>query len=148
MQARMRNPAMLVPDAMPAIQGLAKVLGNVDVPAKTLHLVHMRASQINGCAACIDMGVRQHAKNDTVDRQLALPVWRESPLFSEPERAALELTEAITNISEDGVPDDVWAAAATHFSEAQLAGLVLYIATTNLWNRLNVATRQVPGAAW
>jgi alkylhydroperoxidase family enzyme len=108
----------------------------------------MRASQLNGCAACIDMGVKQHAKNDTLDRQLALPVWRESPLFSEPERAALALTEAVTKIAEGGVPDDVWAAAAKYYNEAQLAGLVLYASTTNLWNRLNVATRQVPGAAW
>ena len=75
-------------------------------------------------------------------------MWRESPLFSEPERAALALTEAITHISEEGVPDDVWAAAAKHYNETQLAGLVLYASTTNLWNRLNVATRQVPGAAW
>jgi AhpD family alkylhydroperoxidase len=148
MQARMRNPAMLIPDALPILQSLGKLISTVDIPQKTQHVVHMRASQINGCAACIDMGVRAHAKNDTIERQLALPVWRESPLFTEPERAALALTEAITHISEEGVPDDVWAEAAKHYNETQLAGLVLYASTTNLWNRLNVATRQVPGAAW
>jgi AhpD family alkylhydroperoxidase len=142
----MRNPAMIVPEAMTTLQALAKAANSIDVPPKTLHLVHMRASQINGCAACIDIGVKQHAKNDTLDRQMALAVWRDSPLFSEPERAALALTEAITHISEQGVPDDVWAEAAKHYNEAQLAGLVLYASTTNLWNRLNVSTRQVPGA--
>ena len=148
MQPRMKQPVFVIPEAMTALRAFSKATEASGVPATTLALVHMRASQINGCAACIDMGVRAHAKNDTLERQLALPVWRESPLFTEPERAALALTEAITRISDDGVPDDVWAEAAKHYSESQLAGLVLYASTTNLWNRLNVATRQVPCSAW
>jgi AhpD family alkylhydroperoxidase len=145
MKARLQNPAMIVPDAMPALQTLAKVVQTVDLPPQTLGLVHLRASQLNGCAACIDGHLRYHGKQDTVERMMMVAAWRESPLFTDAERAALALAEAMTHLREDGVPDDVWNAAAKQFSEAQLGGLVLYIATTNLWNRLNVTTRQPPG---
>ncbi|MGE0547489.1 MAG: carboxymuconolactone decarboxylase family protein [Kofleriaceae bacterium] len=148
MQARIKNPAAIVPDAMKAILALNAVTQRCDVPAKTLALCHQRASQINGCAACIDMGVRSARRDgETDDRLHAVAAWRHSPLFNEAERAALALTESVTLLAHetDPVPDEVWSEAAHHYNEVQLAGLLLSIALTNMFNRLNVATRQVPG---
>jgi AhpD family alkylhydroperoxidase len=116
------------------------------VPSKTLGLVHLRVSQINGCAACVDLGL--HSKQEDTARRLAhVAVWRESPLFSDAERAALALAESMTRIADvtDRVPDDVWNEATRHFDERSLASLVLYVGVTNLYNRLNVTTRQVAG---
>jgi AhpD family alkylhydroperoxidase len=151
MQARIKNPAAALPGAMQAIQALIAVTQKNGAPARTLELAHLRASQINGCAACIDYGVRQaKADGETDERLFAISAWREAPYFDDAERAALALTEAVTRLadSSDPVPDTVWAEAAKHYDERALAALVLWIATTNLFNRVNVATRQVPGAAW
>jgi AhpD family alkylhydroperoxidase len=147
--ARMKNPAMIIPDAMKAIQALNAATGQGGVPERTLGLVHLRASQINGCSACCDSGSR-HAKalGETDERLFSVAAWREAPYFTDAERAALALAEAVTRLSDraDPVPDDVWAQAARHYDERGLAALILMIATTNVFNRLNVTTRQVAGA--
>ena len=148
MEARIKNPAALVPGAMQAIQSLMTAVQQVGTPAKTLQLVHLRASQINGCAACVDGGVK-HAKQagETDERLFTVSAWREAPYFTDAERAALALAEAVTRLDDraDPVPDAVWDEAAKHYDDRALAGLVLWIATTNLFNRLNVTTRQIAG---
>ena len=147
MQARLRNPAMLIPEAMTPIQALGKVADAI-LPEKLRHLVHMRASQINGCAFCLELHHSMLKSDETPQRLLTVAAWRDSPFFSDAERAALSLTEAVTLIAEDGVPDGVWDEAKKHFDDRQLAALVLQIAVVNVWNRLNVATRQVAGSGW
>ncbi|WP_146651633.1 carboxymuconolactone decarboxylase family protein [Labilithrix luteola] len=148
MQARIKNPAMLIPEAMGPLQALAALIRNSPVPQKTIGLCHLRASQINGCAVCLDLH-RRHMKGDeTEERLFALPAWRDAPFFTDSERAALGLTESLTRLSEseDRVPDAVWNEAARHFDERELASLVIAITTINTFNRINVATRQVAGA--
>jgi AhpD family alkylhydroperoxidase len=149
MQSRMTNPAMVVPDAMPALQALGASVAKSGVPPRTLELVHLRASQINGCSVCVDMHPRIARKaGETDERLFALAAWRDTPYFTDPERAALALTEAVTRLSDrsDPVPDEIWNEAARHYAEPALAALVLAIANINVWNRLNAATRQVVGS--
>ena len=152
MESRMKHPAMIVPGAMQALQSLSASTEKAGVPAKTLGLVHLRASQINGCSVCLDMHHRMLRKDGESDERLfTVAAWRDTPYFTPAERAALALTEAVTRLSdrEDPVPDEVWKEAARHYDEAGLAALLLAIAAINVWNRLNVATRQVVGAvAW
>lgn len=147
MQARMKNPAMLIPGAMQAMQALAKSAEHGGVPMRTLALVHLRASQINGCSVCVDLALRFKKIEDTMERLFAVSAWRDAPYFDDAERAALALAEAVTRLSDraDPVPDEIWNEAARHFTEPQLASLILWVAVTNVWNRLNVATRQVAG---
>ncbi len=118
------------------------------MPARTLALVHLRASQINGCAACVDWGT-QHATQagESAERLFAVAAWRDAPHCSAGERAALALAEAATRLSDrpDPVSDAIWDEAARHYDERGLAALVLEIACTNLFNRLNVTTRQRAG---
>ncbi len=143
MQARMKNPAMVIPGAMEALLALSKTEKG-GIPKRTLDMVHLRVSQINGCSVCVDMSF----PSDEPDRALLLvSAWRETPYFTDAERAALALSEAVTRLSDrsDPVPDQVWNEATRHYDERQLASLLLYIATTNLWNRLNVSTRQIAG---
>jgi len=148
-QARMKHPAAIIPDAMKAIQALNAATQQGGVPPATLGLVHLRASQINGCSFCCDSG-SCHAKaaGETDERLFSVAAWREAPYFTGAERAALALTEAVTRLSDraDPVPDEIWDEAARHYDERGLAALLLMIATTNVFNRLNVATRQVAGA--
>ncbi|MFL5665378.1 MAG: carboxymuconolactone decarboxylase family protein [Ktedonobacteraceae bacterium] len=149
MQPRMNNPEKYIPDAMNAILALGKATRNGSVPEKTLELVHLRASQINGCSVCVDFGVRSAKKaGETDERLFAVAAWRETPYFTDAERAALALAEAVTRLSDraDPVPDSIWEEATRHYDEQALASLILTIATTNLFNRLNVPTRQVAGA--
>ena len=151
MQARMNNPALVIPEAMPAILTILKATKKGGVDPATLELVHLRASQINGCSACVDAGCRTAKQaGETDDRLFAVAAWREAPYFTDAERAALALTEAATRLSDrpDPVPDEVWEAAASHYDPQQLAAIVLMIGVTNLFNRLNATTRQVAGAAW
>jgi AhpD family alkylhydroperoxidase len=120
---------------------------------KTLGLVHLRASQINGCSVCVDMHPRMMKKHGETDERLfAVSAWRDTPYFDDAERAALALTECVTRIADraDPVPDDVWNEAAKHYDERSLGALVLAIATINVWNRLNAAVKQpvVPGGRW
>ncbi len=149
MRMRMKNPAVLVPGAMEAMQTLGPLMYAGAAPGRTVGLVHLRASQINGCSYCVDSGSKAAMKEgETPERLLAVSAWRESPHFSEAERAALALAEAVTRLSDspDPVPDGVWADAARHYDEAQLGHLLLAVAISNLWNRLNVPTRQPAGA--
>jgi len=149
MQARMKNPAMILPDAMQALLALNASAEKGGVPSRTLGLVHLRASQINGCSLCVDMHPRMLKKAGETDARLfALAAWRDTPYFSDAERAALALTEAVTRLSDraDPVPDEIWKEASRHYNERALAALILSIATINVWNRLNVSTRQVAGS--
>jgi AhpD family alkylhydroperoxidase len=151
MQARMSNPATILPDAMDGIQALLKAARKGGVPKATLELVHLRTSQINGCSVCVVSGARSARKAGVTDEQLfAVAAWREAPYFSDAERAALALAEAVTRLADraDAVPDAIWDEAARHYDERGLAALLLMIATTNLFNRLNASTRQVAGASW
>ena len=116
------------------------------VEPQLFHLVEIRASQINGCAYCIDMHTKDaRAAGETEQRIYALNAWRETPFFSDRERAALEWTEALTLVSETHVPDDVYERVRQQFSEDELAHLSLAIVAINGWNRLNIAARTVPG---
>ncbi|MEU3922077.1 carboxymuconolactone decarboxylase family protein [Streptomyces sp. NPDC002659] len=148
MEARMKNPAMVL-DATQPIQALYKSVYAGGVEPKTLELVHLRASQINGCSACVDSGAKSAKKAGESDERLfAVAAWRESPLFTDAERAALALAEAATRLADrtDPVPDDIWDDAADHYDEKGLAALILMVAVTNLFNRLNATTKQVAGA--
>lgn len=148
MQSRMTNPAMLIPDAMQALLAVNTATEKAGVSPTILGLTHMRASQINGCSVCVDMGWRMLKKAGEKDERLfAVAAWRDAPYFTDAERAALALTEAVTRLSDrtDPVPDEIWSEAEQHFDQSALAGLILSIALTNVWNRLNVTTRQVAG---
>ena len=148
MSARMKNPAMVLPDAFQALNALHAAAKKGGVPSRTIGLVELRASQINGCSVCVDMHSREMKKaGETDDRLFAVAAWRDNPCFDEAERAALALTEAVTRISDrpDPVPDAIWEEAASHYDEKALAGLIVAIANINVWNRLNVAVKQVVG---
>ena len=148
MQARIKNPAMIVPEAMQALLALNTATEKSGVPPATIGLVQLRASQINGCSVCVDMHARYLKKaGDTDERLFAVAAWRDAPYFTDAERAALALTEAVTRLSDraDPVPDEIWDEAARHYDEQALAALILAIALINVWNRLNVSTRQVAG---
>jgi len=147
----MPNPVRIIPEALSPIMDLIKAAKSGGVPEKTLELVHLRASQINGCSFCVHGGARTARKNgETDDRLFAVAAWRETPYFTDAERAALALTEASTRLADrsDPVPDEVWNDAAKHYDEKQLASLLLMIGLTNLFNRFNAVTRQMAGAAW
>jgi AhpD family alkylhydroperoxidase len=139
---------MVLPGAMESIQGLFKATYQGGVPQATLELVHLRTSQINGCGPCVDSGAKSAKKNGETDERLfAVSAWRETPYFTDAERAALALAEHATRLADrpDAVPDSVWDEAAGHYDEKGLAALVTMIAVTNLFNRLNVTTRQQAG---
>ena len=149
MQPRMSNPATVLPDVTPAIQTLLQATRKGGVPQNVLELVHLRASQINGCSFCVDSGARSAKRaGESDERIFAVAAWREAPYFTDAERAALALTEAVTRLADrpDPVPDAIWDEAARHYDERGLAALVLMIATTNLFNRLNATTRQMAGS--
>ena len=151
MQARMRNPVVVLPDALKAMLALDKASEKDGVPYVTRKLVHLRASQINGCSVCVNMHARELKKVGEKDNRLfAVAAWRDTPYFTDAERAALALTEAVTRFSDraDPVSDEVWGEAARYYDETALAALVVQIALINTFNRLNAATRQVVGAAW
>ncbi|PCK79698.1 carboxymuconolactone decarboxylase family protein [Rhizobium sophoriradicis] len=149
MQERMGNPALVLPAAMQALTALGKVPAEAGLSPKLLELVNLRASQINGCSVCIDGHPRIAKKlGETDERLFAVSAWRDTPYFSDAERAALALTEAVTRTSDraDPVPDDIWDEATRHYDGRSLAALVIAIANINVWNRLNIATRQIAGA--
>jgi AhpD family alkylhydroperoxidase len=139
---------MTLPGAMEGLQKLASAARRAGVPAATLYLIEVRASQINGCSVCLDMHTRElKAAGEPDERIFMVGAWREAPYFSDAERAALALTEAATRLADrsDPVPDEVWEQAARHYDESQLAGLVVAIASINAWNRINAATSQITG---
>lgn len=151
MTARMNNPASILPDLMNGIQSIITVAHSAGVPRSTMELAHLRASQVNGCGPCVHGGAISAKKAGESDERLfAVAAWRETDLFSSAERAALALAECMTRLADrpDPVSDEVWNEAAKHFDEKQMAGLVLWVATTNLFNRLNATTKQPAGAAW
>ncbi len=150
LKPRMNHPVAIFPEAMRALQALGKAAHNPTVPLRTLLLVELRASQINGCSVCVDMHSRELKKDgDTDERIFGVAAWRENPAFNDAERAALGLTEALTRISDrvDPISDEIWADAALHYDEAGLATLLLAIANINVWNRLNLGVRQ-PVGVW
>jgi AhpD family alkylhydroperoxidase len=150
-KTRLKNPAMIIPEAMAPLQALGQILSQLKgEPARAVSLAMLRASQLNGCALCLDGSCRLlRSFGESEERLFAVSAWRESTRFTAPERAALALAEAMTRLSDrpDPVPDVVWDEAARHFNERELAFLVLGIATQNLYNRINVTTRQV-AAEW
>jgi AhpD family alkylhydroperoxidase len=144
----MKSPALTLPGAMEALRLLSKSVEHGGIPRKTLELLNLRASQINGCSVCVDMHSRAPKKLDETDARIhSVAVWREAPYYTDAERAALALTEAGTRLADraDPVSDAIWEEAARHFNEEELSSLVLSIAAINLWNRLNGLTRQVSG---
>lgn len=148
MKARMDNPAMTVPGAFEALQALGKAAAQGGLPRKTILLVQLRASQINGCGVCAHMHARDAKKaGETDDRLSTVATWHDSPFFSDAERAALALTEAATRLSDraNPVPDAIFDEAAKYYEQPALAALIVNIALINTWNRFNVATRQVAG---
>lgn len=149
MQPRMKNPVYLVSGAMDAVMKLGEVAKQGGVPARTLDLVFLRASQINGCSLCVDLHAHDLKKGGESDERIfAVAAWRDAPFFNDAERAALALTEAVTRVSDasEPVPDALWLEARRHYQEPALASLLLNIALINLWNRLNIPTRQVAGS--
>ena len=150
MQARMNHPVMVLPDAMNALVSLNAAIAD-KLPSKTHKLVHLRASQINGCSVCVDMHCRELQESGVPLEQIfAVAAWRETPFFSDAERTALELTEVLTRLADkgDAVPDALWKEVIKNFDEKQTAALLLTIANINFWNRLNAGIRQMVGAKW
>ena len=148
MNARIDSPALSVPGALEALQGFNTAVRQTGLPATTLALVELRASQINGCSICVDIHSRELRMAGERDARIfSVAAWREAPYYTDAERAALALTEATTRLADrpDAVSDELWGEAAAHFDERQLAGLVLAIAAINTWNRINAVTRQISG---
>ena len=138
MQARMTHPVFLVPEAMKGLQAYSTSASKLGVPATTLELVYLRAGQINGCGVCVELHSNELKKaGETDERIFAVAAWRDAPYF----------TEAVTRIADhaNAVSDEIWAEAGRHYDEQGLAALLIAISAINVWNRLNVATRQVTG---
>jgi AhpD family alkylhydroperoxidase len=149
MQARMRHPAFVVPGVMEALQALGKATGEQVLSPVTRELVDLRASQINGCSQCVDRHAKALKKLGESDERIsAVGAWRHAPYFTDAERAALALTDALTRLADrdDPVPDALWVEATRHYDERSLAALLVSIAHINVWNRLNTAIGQVAGA--
>jgi AhpD family alkylhydroperoxidase len=145
MQARI-DLRKVNPGIIQAMLGLEKQVSKAGLDYKLLELVRMRASKINGCAVCLDMHSKDaRANGETEQRLFGVDVWRETPYYSARERAALEWTEALTLVSGNGVPDEVYERVREQFSEDELVHLSLAIVSINGWNRLNAAARSVPG---
>ena len=148
MEPRIDHPALTAAGAMQGLRSLDKATKRAGVPEATHELMKLRAGQINGCSGCVDLHSRALKElGESDERIVMVAAWRESTYFTDAERAALALAEAVTRIADrpDPVSDEVWEEAARHYDEAQLGALVLSIATINAWNRLNVATRQITG---
>jgi AhpD family alkylhydroperoxidase len=151
MKQRMNNPAVTLAGAMQGLLGISKAIEHGGLPATIRNMVNLRASQINGCSVCVFSHAGDMKKAGESDERIyAVGAWRDAPFFNDAERAALALTEAVTRLSDraDPVPDEVWNDVKAQFDEPTLSALVLSIGLINVWNRLNVATRQVAGAAW
>ncbi|MDQ0408606.1 MULTISPECIES: carboxymuconolactone decarboxylase family protein [Streptomyces] len=147
MSPRMPNPSLVVPDVLPPMRALVKAVNSVGVPLQTLVLIHLRVSQINGRTVQLPTKQREFEEAGEEDHRLPLvEVWREQTCFTDAERSVLALAEAATRIDgrPDPVSDEVWEEAARHWNQVQLAAVVMHIGLVNLWNRVNVATRQEP----
>lgn len=138
------NVSAVAPDLYAAVLALDTAVKNSGIDANLLHLIKLRASQINGCAYCVDMHVRESLADGIPAQKLHLvSVWRESPLFDERERAVLEWTESVTLIAGTGAPDAAYEGLQPHFSTEQIAQLIVAIGTINIWNRIAVSSRLV-----
>ncbi|WP_067487817.1 carboxymuconolactone decarboxylase family protein [Actinomadura hibisca] len=149
MQARLKSTTN--PDVTTAVQHLYKAIHSSGVDPRVLELVHLRTSQINGCSPCVHAAVASAKKHGETDERLHNVVtWRETPFFTEQERAALALTEAATRIQDGapGVTDQIWAEATAHFDDGRLSAIILNIALTNFFNRINHTIREQAGKTW
>ena len=147
-EPRMPHVVRQIPAAFKALIALSSSAQHDDVPQTTRYLIHLRASQINGCSHCTEMHARELKDAGEPDEKIwTVAAWREAPYFTDAERAVLALTESLTRIADqpDPVPDEIWDEAARHFDESAMAALVVDIAAINVWNRLNVATREPAG---
>ena len=139
--------ATVAPGAVRAMYGLEKYLGESSIEAPLRVLVKLRASQINGCAYCVDMHTKDaRAAGETEQRLYGLVAWREAPYYSERERAALEWTDALTLVADNHVPDELYKRTRQQFNEQELADLTLAVAQINAWNRIAISTRVEPGS--
>jgi AhpD family alkylhydroperoxidase len=146
MQPRIDYLKVVPKEALHALYGLEQTIRKSGLETRLLELVRMRASQINGCAYCLDMHSKDaRAEGETEQRLYGLNAWRETPYYTDRERTALEWTEAVTLISHDHAPDEVYERVRQHFNEAELANLTLAVMAINSWNRLAIAFRVVPG---
>jgi AhpD family alkylhydroperoxidase len=146
MKARLKYSSV-APEALKGMRELERYVHDSGLERPLYELIKIRASQINGCAYCIDMHTKDARKaGETEQRLYALSAWRETPFYSERERAALAWTEAITLISENDVPDDLYENVSSHFSEKELVDLTMAIVAINGWNRLAISFRTVPGS--
>ncbi|GAA4007326.1 carboxymuconolactone decarboxylase family protein [Streptomyces sp. NBC_01352] len=152
MQARMTNPAYVLPGAMKGIGTLFQAIGESGLSQEVAEIVGLRASQINGCGACVHGHVHNLRKGGTSEERIAsVAAWREAPYFSDAERAALQLTESVTRLadrSHESVPDALWDEVADHFDEKELSAIILTIALTNLFNRINTTIKEPAGTTW
>ncbi|MGW0807839.1 carboxymuconolactone decarboxylase family protein [Nonomuraea sp. NPDC002799] len=149
MQSRMNDLYAIAADGYQAMLALETSIARSGLPKRTLELVRLRVSQINGCGFCVDMHSREAKQAGESDERLwAVAAWRETPYFTDEERAALALAEAATRLADnpEGVPDEVWDDAADNYDKESLAALLMGIAAINAWNRLNVTTRRLAGA--
>jgi AhpD family alkylhydroperoxidase len=147
----MKNPALVVPEALSALLALGKATESTGVPYVTFKLVQLRASQINGCSVCVEMHALELKKAGTSDERIfAVAAWRDTNYFTPAERAALGLAEAVTRVADRGDPvsDELWAEVTKHYDEKAIAGLLLSIGLINTWNRLNASVRGVAGQSW
>ena len=145
MKARL-DPRSVAPEAMKAMSELHAYVGQCGLDHNLLELVKLRASQINGCAWCMDMHTKElRAAGETEQRLYLVSAWRECPFYSDRERAALAWTEALTYLKDGDVPDDVFDLARSQFSEEELVKLTIAIVAINGANRINVGFRAVPG---
>jgi AhpD family alkylhydroperoxidase len=152
MEARMKNPGYVLPDAMKGIGSLVQAVKQGGLPEELHELVALRVSQINGCSACVHGHVQILRKAGTSEERIAAVVaWREAPFYSDAERAALQLAESATRLADrsaDSVSDELWDELADHFDEKQLSALILGIALTNFFNRINTTVREPAGTTW
>ncbi|MCT9143684.1 carboxymuconolactone decarboxylase family protein [Streptomyces violarus] len=152
MQARMTNPAYVLPGAMKGIGSIFQAIGESGLRQELAEIVGLRASQINGCGACVHghtVNLRKAGVSE--ERISAVVAWRHAPFFSDAERAALKLTEAVTrlaDLSEESVPDALWDEVADHFDEKELSGLILTVSLTNMFNRINTTIQEPVGTTW
>lgn len=151
MEARMTNPATLLPDAVTGVQQIFKAMHRGGAPAATLELVHLRISQINGCGACVHGSVAKAEKGEeTVERLIQVAAWRESSVFTPGERAALAVAEAATRLADtpDAVTDELWAELNAHHDEKAVAAIILMVGLANFFNRINTTVREPAGTTW
>ncbi|MFD5696728.1 carboxymuconolactone decarboxylase family protein [Streptomyces lasiicapitis] len=152
MQARMKNPAFVLPDGIKGIGTLFKAISDGGLSQEIQEIVGLRASQINGCGACVHGHTENLVKAGTsTERLAAVAAWRDAPFFTDAERAALALTESVTRLADrstESVPDELWDEVADHFDERELSALILVIGVTNMFNRINTTIKEPAGTKW